>query len=378
MVNFDEIVDRRGISAQKWDDQGGEYIPMWVADMDFRIPGPITEALKARIDKGTFGFSYIDDEMYRVISRHYREQYHCEVERDWIVFVPSVMPGANLACRMTGGDIMLNTPMYPHIRRLPQEAHTGVREVPLKETNGFYEMDFEAMEEACDENVTVFVMSNPHNPVGRVFTREELEQLEEFCRRHHLLMVSDEIHCDLVFEGEHIPYFSLSEEAKQNSITLTSGSKTYKIPAIPYAIAIIPNPELRKRYQDICYGLFSPVSVLGVEALKAGYGRCEEWRRELIDYLRANRDYMEERIAAIDGLSVVHNQATYLAWIDCRKLGVESPQKFFLKEAGVNFNDGADFAEPEFVRINFGCPRSQLKEALDRVEAAVKKRKEER
>lgn len=375
MTNFDEILDRRGINAQKWDDQGGEYIPMWVADMDFRIPQPITDALKARLERESFGFSFIDDEMYEVILRHYRENFHCEIEKEWIVWVPSVMPGANLACRMTEGDIMFNTPMYPHIRRLPLEAHTGVREVPLKETDSFYEMDFEAMEKACDEKVKVFVMSNPHNPVGRVFTRTELEQLQDFCRRHGLLMVSDEIHCDMLFEGEHIPYFALNEEAKQNSITLTSGSKTYNIPAIPYAFAIIPNPELRRRYQDICYGLFAPVSMLGIEALKAGYGKCEEWRKELLAYLEANRDYMEARIRAIDGLSVVHNQATYLAWMDCRGIGVEDPYQFFREKAGVNFNDGRDFAAPGFVRVNFGCPRSQLKEALDRVEAAVREYK---
>ena len=270
---------------------------------------------------------------------------------------------------------MINIPMYPHIRRLPLEAHTGVREVPLKEKDGYYEMDFEAMEKACDEKVKVFVMSNPQNPVGRVFTRSELERLQDFCSRHDLLMVSDEIHCDLLFEGEHIPYFTLNEEAKNHSVTLTSGSKTYNIPAIPCAFAIIPNPELRKKYEDICYGLFSPVSVMGIEALRAGYDKCKQWKADLLEYLRENRDYMEKRIEKMEGVTVVHNQATYLAWMDCRGLGLEDPWKFFREEAGVNFNNGVDFAAPGFLRINFGCPRSQLKEALDRMEAAIEKNK---
>ncbi|MCD8077601.1 MAG: aminotransferase class I/II-fold pyridoxal phosphate-dependent enzyme [Lachnospiraceae bacterium] len=233
-------------------------------------------------------------------------------------------------------------------------------------------MDFEAMEAACDENVKSFVLSNPHNPSGRVFSREELTELQDFCSRHDLLMISDEIHCDLVFEGKHVPWFSVNEEAREHSVTLTSASKTYNIPAIPYAFAIIPNAELRQKYLDICYGLFSPVGVLGIEALRAAYGQCGEWHRELIAYLRANRDYMEERIRSIPGISVNHNEATYLAFADCRELGLEDPWTFFREKAGVNFNDGRDFDAPGYVRINFACPRSQLKEALDRVETAVR------
>jgi len=370
-MNFDEIVDRRNIYSQKWDQQGGEFIPMWVADMDFRIPEPITEALHNRVDKGTFGFSFIDDNMTDTIVNFYKEQYNCTVLPEWIVWVNSVMPAANLACRMSGGDIMINTPMYPHIRHLPQEAHTGVVEVPLTIENGKYVMDFEAMEKAYTENVKVFVMSNPHNPAGRVFTREELEELNRFCIKHNILMVSDEIHCGLVFEGKHIPYFALSEEAMNNSVTLTSASKTYNIPAIPYAFAIIPNEKLRERFKAECFGLFSPTGVLGIEAMRAAYSKCEEWRKALIQYLIANRDYMESRIAAMKGLSVVHNEATYLAWIDARGLGLEDPYAFFREKAGVNFNNGIDFAAPGFVRLNFGCPRSQLKEALDRMETAI-------
>lgn len=370
-MDFNRRIDRRNICSEKWDLQGGDYLPMWVADMDFPIPRAITEALENRLKRESFGFSYVDDGVYQAIMDYYRKQFGIVVEKEWIVWVPSVMPGANLACRMAGGHLMINTPMYPHIRRLCREARTEALEVPLKLRKGVYTMDFDAMEQAMTPEVRVFVLSNPHNPVGRVFLREELEELDRFCRRHDLLVISDEIHSDLVLEGSHIPYFSLGKEAGEHSVTLSSASKTYNIPAIPYAYAVIPNPALRQRYLDECYGLFSPVPILAAEAIKTAYSQCEDWRRELLAYLRANRDYMEERIAAIPQLDVNHNEATYLAWVDCRKLEVEDPYVFFRERAGVNMNDGKDFGAAGFVRLNFGCPRAQLKEALDRMEDAI-------
>ena len=370
-MNFDQTINRHGIYSQKWDLQGGDYIPMWVADMDFPIPPAIKKALEERIKRESFGFTWIYDEVYQAIIDYYKNRYNAVVEKEWIVWVPSLMPGVNLACRMAGGHIMINTPMYPHIRALPKEAHTTVVETPLHEENLYYTMDFEAMERDITPEVKSFVLCNPHNPVGRVFTRDELEELTAFCRKHDLLVVSDEIHSDLVLEGEHIPYFLLSGEAAQHSVTLASASKTYNLPSVPYAYAIIPNKELREKYVDTCIGLFAPPPTFPMLVIETAYTKCEDWRLELIDYLRANRDYMEERIAKIPGLAVTHNEGSYLAWVDCRETGLEDPWTFFREKAGVNFNNGVDFAAPGFVRLNFGCPRSQLKDALDHMEAAL-------
>ncbi|MGN0314913.1 MAG: MalY/PatB family protein [Fusicatenibacter sp.] len=376
-TNFDQIINRKGTNCAKWDGQGGDYLPMWVADMDFLTAQPILDAVQKRFSHGVFGYGGRIKEAIASIVNHYKQTYDVDVDPDWVVYIPSVMPGANLACRVGGGGLIYSTPMYSHIRRLSQEAHTHVTEVPMKENNLFYEMDFDALEETVTDDIGVLVLCNPHNPVGRVYTRGELEQAASFAETHQLLVVCDEIHCELVLEGKHIPYFSLNKEAEQNSITLSSAGKIANIPSLPAGFAIIPNPELRRKFKDQALGLFSTPNVLAIEALDAAYnGSCNEWKEELRSYLRGNRDYLEERIKKIEGLSIVHNQGTYLAWIDCRKTGLKDPFAFFKENAKVRFNDGRDYGSvgEGFVRINFGCPRSQLVRALDCVERALEKR----
>lgn len=370
--DFDTPVNRKGTYCEKWDEQGGDFIPLWVADMDFRSPEPILEAVGRRLDHGVFGYTGYDGELKDVVAEYYRKYYDYEIDPEWIVWVPSVMPGANIACRTAGGRILYNTPMYPHIRRLHEEAHCPCQEIPLCIRDGVYTFDMEAMEAQLEPDVKAFVLCNPHNPVGRVFTKEELERIADFCERHDILLISDEIHSQLIFEGKHTPAFMISEKAKERSITLTSAAKTYNIPAIPFAFAIIPNEEIRKRYLDIAKGLFATPDALTVKAVKAAYTQCDEWREALLAYLKKNRDDLEKRIKEIPGLSVNHNEATYLSWIDARALGIEDPWSFFREKAGVNFSDGADFGCPGFLRLNFGCTNAMLKEALDRVEKALK------
>lgn len=370
-IDFDVPINRKGTYCEKWDEQGGDFIPLWVADMDFKSPEPILEAIRTRTNHGVFGYTDYDWELSEIIVGYYRKYYGYEIKPEWIVWVPSVMPGANIASRTAEGKILYNTPMYLHIRRLSKEAHCAFQEIPLCQKKGKYTFDVEAMEEKLEKDVKAFVLCNPHNPVGRVFTRAELEYIADFCERHDLLLISDEIHSQLIFEGSHIPAFMINENAKNRSITLTSAAKTYNIPAIPFGFAIIPNGEIRRRYKNIARGLFATPNALTAKAIKAAYTQCDEWREELLAYLKENRDYLEKRIESIPGLVVNHNEATYLSWIDATALNLENPWKFFRENAGVNFSDGADFGYPGYLRLNFGCTKGLLERALDKVEEAV-------
>lgn len=374
MYNFDQpFVNEPRWQGNKWGRcQNGE-IPMFVAVMDFMVPPPILDALKERLTFPSFGY---DNSLGALdeLPGHYMRKYGVTVERDWILNVLSVMPGVTIAARTAGGEIMYCTPMYSHIRKTPKEAGLVGHEVPMKWENGRYTFDFDAMEKAYTPAIKSFILCNPHNPIGRVYTREELTALVRWCKAHDMLLIADEIHCEFIFEGEHIPAFSICEEAKDITITVSSPNKICNMPRIPMAYVVIPNQELRERFFEETHGVFGRGEALNATAFRTAYnGSCNQWKGELLDYLRANRDYMEQRIAAIPELSVQHNEGTYLAWIDCRKLGLDDPKQFFIDEAKVIPSGGNEFGDGQCVRLNFGCPRSQLAEALDRMEQAIAK-----
>lgn len=376
MVDFDRVYDRRHSDSDKWLACKEGEIPMWVAEMDFPIAEPILDALKKRLEHPFFGYANAKKGAFEAIVKHYKEKYGCEVEEEWLMTSTTVIAAVYAGCMAAGGRVMYCTPMYTHIMKVSRDTGLPSTEVPLKLLeDGTYTFDFEAMEAAVTPDLTSFILCNPHNPVGRVFTREELMKLFDFCRRHNLLLVADEIHCEIIFEGTHIPLFSLCEEAKVNTITVSSGAKICNLPNLPVAYAVIPNPKLRKKFKDSTHGLFGHEATLHCLAMEKAFdGSCDEWKKEVVEYIRANRDYVEERIGAIDGLSVTHNEASYLAWIDCRETGIEDPAGFFRKEALVYMNSGEDFGAKGFVRMNYACPRSQVKEALDRMEAALNRR----
>ena len=378
MFNFEECPPRKGTGCSKWDNQGGDYIPMWVADMDLPAPQKVVDAVIRRAEHPVYGYPVLGKEYTDCVVHYYKRLYGFDLPAEWIVWVPAVMPGANMACRMLGGTIMNNIPMYPHIRRLASETQLPRLEVSLRQDEtGRYEMDWEAMERAiaATPGVTTFVLCSPHNPVGRVFTKEELTQLADFCCRHNLTVISDEIHSELIFDDNvHTPFFLVNDWAREHSITLTSGAKTYNIPALPMAFAIVPNDQLRQKYQAYIAGLAAVPNVLSMAAFLVSYNECGDWKQALLQHLQSNRDYMEQRIARMPGVHVTHNEATFLAWIDCRETGLEDPWTFFREKAGVNFNNGVDFGCPGFVRINFACTRAQLTRALDQMEAALQAR----
>lgn len=375
MYNFETCPDRRSTDCVKWNAAPQDVIPMWVADMDFCAAPEIMQAVKERVEHGCFGYPNSDhDVLKEILVKHYADKYQAKVEADWIVWVPSVIAGVVAGLQMMGGTFMYSTPMYDHIRNLYQEAKLPVIEVPLKkDADSRFSMDLEALEAAVTPEVTTLILCNPHNPVGRVYSKEELEQLQAFCKKHNLLVLSDEIHCELALDVKHTPFFSVSEEAAAYSMTFSSAGKICNIPGIPFGFAIVPNPELREKLRKQQDGLLACGNVLTLTAYEKAYdGSCDTWKNELRDRLRKNRDILEQWLAEFPQITATHNEGTYLSWLNCSALGLENPTEFFLKEAKVMLSAGENYGDPQCVRFNFGCPEKQLREALDRMKAAIK------
>ncbi len=373
MSRFDTVINRKGTGSTKWDYQGGDALPLWVADMDFASPEPIIESMRRRLEHPVFGYTRPEPELNDVIVEYYRRSYGFEISPEWLVWLPNVNAAVNVACRTAPGDLMISTPIYSHIfLKLADESRKRRIAVPLKEQDGYYSFNFEAMEQTAQaEKPGVFVLCNPHNPVGRSYTRAELEQIADFAERQNLLVVADEIHSDLVWGAAHTPFFTLGERVWKRSITLHSASKTYNLPGVPMGFAVIPDAGVRARFAKEAYGLFPGSSVFAIAAYRAAFTECEAWRQELLEYLRGNDRYLRERIARIPQLRIARSEATYLGWVDARGTGLENPWRFFREHAGVHFGNGADFGAEGFIRVNYGCPRSILEQAFDRVERAL-------
>lgn len=375
--NFDEWVDRSHSDSDKWHKYAGkDIIPLWVADTDFRSPPAVIEALQQRIAEGVFGYGYPSPDLTDIFVRRMRELYQWEIQPEWLVFLPGLVCGLNLSVRALTADgekTLAPHPIYPPFVRSSNFAGRKQISAPMVLKNQRWVMDLDAIESRMDGSAKLLMLCNPHNPGGTVYTREELEAQLEFARRHNLYICSDEIHCDLLLEPgvRHVPIASLNEDAQQRSITLMAPSKTFNIAGLGASIAIIPNAELRGRFIQTRAGIVPGVDILAYVAATAAYRDGEAWLRDQLDYLRANRDRVFERINAMPGLSMTPMAATYLAWIDASQLPVDNPHAFF-EQAGVGLSPGSDFGNPRFVRLNFGCTRALLDKALDRMEAAVK------
>ena len=378
--DFDELVDRCQSESIKWRHYGDGVLPLWVADMDFRSPEAVIRALRERVDHGVFGYGSEPPELRQVVVAWLDRSFGWQVSPEALVFLPDVATGFNLACHAVaapGDGVLVQTPVYFPILYAPANAGLLLDQMELtRQPDGTYVIDYDAFEAAVTPRTHLFILCNPHNPVGRVFRRQELERMAEICLRHGAIICSDEIHCDLVFQGSrHVPIASLAPEVAAQTITLVAPSKTFNVAGLKCAVAIVENSELRDRYCAARAGLVGGVGVMGYTASLAAYRDGRPWLEEALRYLEGNRDLLLQYVAErMPGIGVGKPEGTYLAWLDCRQADLPgNPYEFFLKQAKVALNDGVQFGKggEGFVRLNYGCCRATLEEALDRMQQAM-------
>jgi cystathionine beta-lyase len=381
--DFDHVPDRRGTDSQKWQKYAGrDILPLWVADMDFPAPPTVIEALHRRIDHGVFGYARPVKSTVDALVDALAARYGWHIEPEWLVWLPGLVVGLNVAVQafaQPGEQVLSCTPVYPPFLTAPKNSARETLAVPLalNRAESRWEVDFDALERAVTPRTKVFLFCHPHNPVARVWRRDELVRLGEFCLRHKIILQSDEIHCDLILEPglSHIPTALLGSEIAASTVTFMAPSKTYNLPGMGASIAIISDPKLRAQFVRATAGIVAEVTVLGYTACEAAYRDCELWRQALLAYLRGNRDFLKNFVEReLPGVRLeAPLEATYLAWLNVETLGLADPVAHFEKH-GVGLSDGAFFGAPRgnYVRLNFGCPRATLAEALRRMKTAIK------
>ena len=388
--DFDTPIDRTHTWSIKHDfkkenGKADDILPLWVADMDFRSPDSVVEALKKAVDHGIFGYSRADESYFDAVAAWYQKRHHLTLQPEWMTCTPGIVFALSIAVRaftQEGDAVLIQPPVYhPFSRAILRNKRTLV-ENPLVLKDGHYEMDLEELEQkVLDEHVKLMILCNPHNPVGRVWTREELTALADICLRHHVYVISDEIHGDFVWQGhEQTPYASISEEACLHSMMCTAPSKTFNLAGMATSNLFIPDPEMRRKFRsDLLDVGQENMNRLGLFACRAAYEGGGEWLDQLIGYLAGNlalvRDFCKNRVPQIQ---LVEPEGTYLAWLDCRELGMTDDElmAFFSDEAKVWLDPGTHSGEQGsgFMRFNLGSSRSVIAQALDQIEAAWKKR----
>lgn len=388
--NFDKVIDRRGTGALKLDVLAERYgradlIPLWVADMDFETPDFITEALRKRLDHSLFGYTVEPADYWPAVMDWIHEHHGWETKREWLTFIPGIVKGIGMVINVFVKEdekVIIQPPVYHPFRLTPEGNKREVVYNPLRENeDGSYSMDFENLEKVADDKCRLLILSNPHNPAGITWDRETLRRLAEFCHKRGIIVISDEIHSDMaLWDNKHIPFASVSDEAAACSITFGAPSKTFNIAGIVSSYAIVPDEKLRDKFYGWLMAnelndptIFAPIATI------AAFRKGEEWRREMLDYVQTNIDfvidYCREHIPAIKPL---RPQASFLVWLDCRGLGLNHEElvELFVEKAGLALNDGEMFGKEGkgFMRLNVGSPRSVLKEALDRLRDAIDKK----
>jgi len=375
VFDFDAPIDRCGGDSLKWNKYAGDTIPLWVADMDFAAPPPVLDALHRRVDHGVFGYGQPWPSLAEAVVEHARREYDWPIEPDWIVWLPGLVTGLHVACRAVGavGDAVFTaTPIYPPFLSAPSFSERRTVTAPLVRDEEGWIWDWAASDGVLrTAQARLLLLCHPHNPVGRAWDEAELQQVLALAEKHDLVVCSDEIHCDLMLASRrHRPFAALSAEAAKRTITLMAPSKTFNVPGLGCAFAVISDARLRRDFRTAMHGIVPHVNTLGLVACEASLREGAAWRGELLGYLRGNAFLVEDFVARQPLLATTRVEATYLAWIDARGIGVENPQRFF-EAAGVGLSDGADFGAPGFVRLNFGCRRALLKTALERMKEAL-------
>lgn len=386
--NFDEVVERKGTSSIKHDRLAEffgreDLLSLWVADMDFRTPDFIIKALQERCTHEVFGYTFAPDSYFESIITWLQYRYHWDVSREWITYIPGIVRGISFAleCFTQPGDkVIIQPPVYHPFRLVPEALKREVVTNPLRLVNGRYEMDFEHLESILDEGCKAFILCSPHNPGGIVWNKETLIRLAELCHAHQVLVISDEIHAEMVFPGNtQSPFASVSEVAAANSISFMAPSKTFNIAGIVSSYAVVPDPRLREQFfayleaRELGEG-----TIFAYTATTAAYTYGAEWLQQMRQYVIANMHFVEGYIQRhIPLIKVYPAQASFLLWLDCRELGLiqEELVRLFIEEAGLALNDGSIFGKEGvgYMRLNIGCPRSVLQKALQRLEKAVNK-----
>ena len=394
--DFNQICDRKNTNCFKWDFiqsifGNADVIPMWVADMDFPVATPIVEALKRRAEHEFYGYTKASTDVIQSVVDRMWDKYAWKIKPEWVVFTPGVVPALNITVRMLthpGDEIILQEPVYYPF--FPAVTLSGCQIVnnQLKLINGRYEMDYEDMEHQfharigmlpVPNRIKAIMLCNPHNPVGRLWNKEELTKLGDIAIKHGVVVISDEIHCELLFKDhQHTPFASISEEFEQNSIVCMSPSKTFNLAGLEVSSIIIPNKKLRHLFINTRTGILPEPNLFGYTALEAAYRFGDEWLDQLLDYLQGNLDFLLKYFAnRIPKIKVIKPQGTYLIWLDCRDLGMDDMtlRNFMRDKAKVGFDDGFLFGSggSGFQRMNIACPRPILEEALIRIETMVNK-----
>lgn len=387
IFNFDEIIERRGTDSGKWGKFDPDVIPMWTADMDFRSPPAVIEALHERVEHGIFGYGYSGwthqpHDLIDTLRDRFATRYDWQVNPEDFVFVPNIVSALYGICRVVGdaGDgVLVQTPNYwPFFSGIENAEQQAVMApmVTVRQGDGLrYEVDFDALEAAITPRTRMFLLSNPHNPVGRAYERWELEKMAEICLRHNLIICSDEIHCDLMLDGrQHIPIASLGPEVEQRSITLMAASKSFNVPGLKLGFGVSKNHELLQGLDNFYHNAGVGTGLMGYTAALAAYRHGQPWLEALLDYLAANRDYAFDFVVRnLPGMVPVRPEATYLMFLDCQNLDIDDDAcSFFLDRARVALSGGFDSqGYGGCARLNFGCPRATLVEALERMQAAL-------
>ncbi len=388
MTDFTRVHDRKVTHSLKWDQlqtifQTEDLLPMWVADMDFQAPDVVNKALKERAEHGFYGYTVINDELKQKVSNWVRDEHNWDTSINSLIFSPGVIPSINSAIEIFTNPhdkILIQTPVYTPFFNLIKTNNREVIEQELVLKNNKYEIDFADFERKIKSGVKVFILCSPHNPVGRVWQRDELEKMAEICLAHDVLIFADEIHADLTLKNHtHIPFASLSEKVSKQTITFMSPTKTFNLAGLQISYIITENNEMRTKLEtELNRQGLNMMNTFGVVALEAVYPQAKPWLKDLLEIVEENKDYVIRRLETETSLSVIDAEGTYLLWINCESLGLSADElnDFFIKEAKVGLNRGSSYGEPgnQFMRMNIACPKELIVEGTNRIIHAINKK----